>query len=72
MSKGEAEDLLAGSEGRLCVRFYRGPTEGKIFISNTPTRALPRSNRLVPIGQDKFSTWNFTLTRATTLAFHAI
>jgi hypothetical protein len=43
--------------------------DGKIFIGNAPTGTLPRSYRLAPTGPDKFSTWNFTLSRAATLAF---
>lgn len=44
-------------------------SSGKIFISNSPTGTLPRSYRLTPVAPDKFSTWNFTLSRTTTLAF---
>lgn len=43
--------------------------DGKIFIGNAPTATLPRSYRLAPTGPDKFSTWNFALSRAATLAF---
>ena len=35
MSKGEAEALLAGKEGRLCVRFYRR-ADGTILTENCP------------------------------------
>ncbi|HEV2707390.1 MAG TPA: serine hydrolase [Pyrinomonadaceae bacterium] len=45
--------------------------DGKLFVSNSATGTLPRSYRLAPVGTDKFSTWNFTLSRATTLAFQA-
>ena len=35
MSKREAEDLVAGAEGRLCVRFYRR-IDGTIITENCP------------------------------------
>src|SRR4051812_39796543 len=36
MTKREAEGLVANSEGRLCVRFYRR-ADGSILTSNCPT-----------------------------------
>jgi hypothetical protein len=43
MSKREAESLIARTEGRLCVRFYRR-TDGTVLTNNCPTglRALKR------------------------------
>jgi hypothetical protein len=43
MTKREAEALIAGAEGRLCVRFYRR-ADGTILTSNCPVglRALKR------------------------------
>jgi hypothetical protein len=43
MTKREAEALIAGAEGRLCVRFYRR-ADGTILTENCPTglRALKR------------------------------
>ena len=43
MSKREAESLIARTEGRLCVRFYRR-ADGTVLTSNCPTglRALKR------------------------------
>jgi len=35
MSRQEAEDLVAGAEGRLCVRFYRR-IDGTIITENCP------------------------------------
>jgi hypothetical protein len=35
MSRSEAESLIAGSEGRLCVRFYRR-ADGSILTENCP------------------------------------
>ncbi|HVG35245.1 MAG TPA: hypothetical protein VM911_19415 [Pyrinomonadaceae bacterium] len=43
MTRREAEQLIAGSEGRLCVRFYRR-ADGTILTENCPVglRALKR------------------------------
>ena len=43
MSKREAESLIARTEGRLCVRFYRR-ADGTVLTNNCPTglRALRR------------------------------
>lgn len=43
MTRAEAERLIAGSEGRLCVRFYRR-ADGSILTDNCPVglRALRR------------------------------
>src|SRR5258705_3053831 len=43
MSKREAEQLIASSEGRLCVRFYRR-SDGSILTRNCPVglRAIKR------------------------------
>jgi hypothetical protein len=43
MTKGEAEALIAGTQGRLCVRFYRR-ADGTILTENCPVglRALKR------------------------------
>ena len=43
MTRSEAESLIAGSEGRLCVRFYRR-ADGSILTENCPVglRALRR------------------------------
>lgn len=35
MTKAEAESLIAGSEGRLCIRFYRR-ADGSILTRNCP------------------------------------
>lgn len=35
MTRGEAEDLIANSEGRLCVRFYRR-MDGSVITQNCP------------------------------------
>ncbi|HVF42335.1 MAG TPA: hypothetical protein VM936_04960 [Pyrinomonadaceae bacterium] len=41
MTKGEAESLVAGAEGRLCVRYYRR-ADGSVLTRNCPVgvRAL--------------------------------
>jgi hypothetical protein len=43
MTKREAENLIAGAEGRLCIRFYRR-ADGTILTENCPVglRALKR------------------------------
>src|SRR5882672_7171320 len=43
MSRAEAESLIAGCEGRLCVRFYRRK-DGSILTDNCPVglRAIRR------------------------------
>lgn len=43
MTKVQAESLIAGTEGRLCVRFYRR-TDGSILTENCPVglRAIRR------------------------------
>ena len=43
MTREEAEDVIRGTEGRLCVRFYRR-RDGTILTQNCPTglRALRR------------------------------
>jgi CubicO group peptidase (beta-lactamase class C family) len=69
--RGGALTLFAVLYFERASRPVRGlvDRDGKIFVSNSSTGTLQRSYRLAPVGPDKFSTWNFTLSRATTLAF---
>jgi hypothetical protein len=45
MTKREAETLIAGAEGRLCVRFYRR-SDGTILTANCPVGLVALRRRL--------------------------
>jgi hypothetical protein len=50
MTRGEAEALIAGRNGRLCVRYFQRP-DGTILLDDcTVGRSLRRKRRLVAAG----------------------
>lgn len=50
MTKGQAESLIAGTEVRLCVRFYRR-TDGSILTRNCPVGLRVIHRRLSYLGR---------------------
>ncbi|HYY55806.1 MAG TPA: hypothetical protein VE842_00670, partial [Pyrinomonadaceae bacterium] len=55
MTKREAEALIAGAEGRLCVRFYRR-ADGTILTENCPVGLRAIKRRLSRVASAVFST----------------
>ena len=55
MTKREAEALIAGAEGRLCVRFYRR-ADGTVLTENCPVGLRALKRRLSRVASAVFST----------------
>ena len=55
MTRREAEALIAGAEGRLCVRFYRR-ADGTILTENCPVGLRAIKRRLSRVASAVFST----------------